>query len=74
MKNITEYLQELLEEEGAGVGAGVGTGSSTPTNTMGMGEIDFGTDYPIPRGIPKEKIRIHNRKKRKKKNQPDFDM
>lgn len=69
MRTLLEYI--LNEEEAA-----------TPANTMGMGDpgilqepvsIPRGEPAPVG-GIPKEKIRIHRRRKRSKPGKRDFEM
>ena len=69
MKNLNEYLQSVLEEEG-----GI---TQTPANTMGMGDISPNTDSLLSApegGIPKEKTKIYKRRKKKRKDIRDFLM
>lgn len=67
MLSLYEYMR-IHEEEG-----GMG-----PGNVMGMGNPDFSTDGLISApegGLPKEKITIYKRRKKKKKRDPrDFNM
>lgn len=75
MKNLNEYLQALLEEEGGG-DMGGGAGMSTPANTMGMGNVSPESEpiLAVPGGIPKTKTKIYRRRRKKKKDSRDFIM
>ena len=70
MRNLQEYLQSILEEEGGGI-------TQTPANIMGMGNISPDTDPILAApagGNPKEKTKIYTRRKKKRKDLRDFLM
>lgn len=70
MRNLQEYLQSVLEEEGGGI-------TQTPANTIGMGNISPDTDPILAApagGNPKEKTKIYKRRKKKRKDLRDFLM
>ena len=70
MRNLQEYLQSILEEEGGGI-------TQTPANIMGMGNISPDTDPILAApagGNPKEKTKIYKRRKKKRKDLRDFLM